>query len=222
MSEHDDTSESRQSTSELIERVGRDAAVLMTRELQIAAVRHEDELKDAARNLVIVVAVAIAFASAFVLANIALVLGLQGPLPGWQSPLVVAAAWALIGVVGAIFVGTRPGVATTLKQLATGTGPEGVSLEEARDEAQEAMRASLAELSGAVAAETGVIVAAAILPTAGVAVEAGGKLMDAADDITDRIEESGIPGGRLANQVFDVALLPGRLVVRVTTAAIKR
>lgn len=219
MSDHD---ESKQSTSELIERVGRDAAVLMTRELQLAAVRHEDELKAATRNLVVVVAVAIAFASAFVLGNIALVLGLQGPLPGWQSPLVVAAAWALIGVAGAIFVGTRPGVAATLKQLATGTGPEGVSLEEARDEAQEAMRSSLGELSGAVAAETGVIVAAAILPTAGGAIEAGGKLIDAADDITDRIEESGVRGGRLVNQAFDVALLPGRLVVRVTTAAIKR
>src|SRR5262249_45092573 len=98
-------------------------------------------------------------------------------------------------------------------------GPEGASLEEARDEAQEAMRASLADLSGVVAAETGVIVAAAILPSAG---KAGDKLIDAADDITDRIEETGVPGGRLVNQAFDVALIPGRLVVRVTSAAIRR
>src|SRR5262249_30837111 len=76
-----------------------------------------------------------------------------------------------------------------------GTGPEGVSLDEARDEAEEAMRASLAELSGAVAAETGVIVAAAILPAAGGAVEAGGELDGGGRDNTDRDEGRGGPGG---------------------------
>jgi hypothetical protein len=66
-----------------------------------------------------------------------------------------------------------------------------------------------------------VIIAAAIVPIAGGAVDAGEKLLDSADEITDRIEDSGVPGGRVANQVFDVALIPGRLFIRVTGAAFK-
>jgi hypothetical protein len=77
------------------------------------------------------------------------------------------------------------------------------------------------ELSGAMASETGVIVAAAIVPMAGGAMDAGEKLLDSADGITDRLEDSGLPGGRIANQVFDVALVPGRLFIRVTSAAFK-
>ena len=86
---------------------------------------------------------------------------------------------------------------------------------------EEKMRASIMELTGAVASETGVIIAGAIVPFAGGAVDAGEKILDSADDLTDRIEESGIPGGRVANQVFDVALIPGRLFIRVTGAAFK-
>ena len=52
------------------------------------------------------------------------------------------------------------------------------------------MRASIMELSGAVASETGVIVAAAIVPIAGGAMDAGEKLLDSADEITDKIEDS--------------------------------
>jgi hypothetical protein len=59
------------------------------------------------------------------------------------------------------------------------------------------------------------------VPIAGGAMDAGEKLLDSADEITDRIEDSGVPGGRVANQVFDVALIPGRLFIRVTGAAFK-
>jgi hypothetical protein len=83
------------------------------------------------------------------------------------------------------------------------------------------MRASIGELSGAVASETGVIVAAAFVPIAGGAMDAGEKILDSADELTDRLEESGIPGGRMANQAFDVALIPGRLFIRVTSAVFK-
>jgi hypothetical protein len=66
-----------------------------------------------------------------------------------------------------------------------------------------------------------VLIAAAIVPVAGGAIDAGEKILDSADELTDKIEDSGIPGGRIANQVFDVALIPGRLFVRVTGAAFK-
>ena len=220
MAATDGQAESDRSASELLEQVGRDAAVLMGRELQLTASRHGDELRAAARNLLVVGAVAVAFATAFVLVNWAIVAALEGPLSSWSAPLVVAAAWALIGAIGAIYLGTRPGAADTVKQLA-GIGTDAASLEESRDQAEETLRGSLADLSGAVASETGVIVAAAIVPMAGGAVEAGEALLDVADDMTDRLEESGMVGGRLMNQAFDVALLPGRMIIRVTTRAFK-
>ncbi len=212
--------EPERSGSELIEQVGRDAAVLLGRELQLTASRHGEELRAAARNLFVVGAVAVAFATAFILLNWAIVAALEGPLSSWSAPLVVAAAWALIGAIGAIYLGTRPGAVASVKQLA-GVGTDAASLEESRDEAEETLKGSLADLSGAVASETGVIVAAAIVPMAGGAVDAGEKLLDVADDMTDRLEESGMLGGRLVNQVFDVALLPGRMFIRVTTRAFK-
>jgi len=208
------------SATELAEQVGRDAALLMGRELQLAASRHGDELRAAARNLVVVGAVAVAFATAFVLLNWAIVDALEGPLSGWSAPLVVAAFWAVIGVIGAIYLGTRPGAAATVKQLA-GVGADEASLEQQRDQAEEQLHGSLADLSGAVASETGVIVAAAIVPMAGGAVDAGEKLLDVADDMTDRLEESGVVGGRFVNQAFEVALLPGRTFIRVTGKAFR-
>jgi hypothetical protein len=212
--------EADRSASELLEQVGRDAAVLMGRELQLTASRHGDELRAAARNLLVVGAVGVAFATAFVLLNWAIVEALVGPLSTWSAPLVVAVVWAVIGGIGAIYLGTRPGATAAVKQLA-GFGTAEGSLEEARDQAEEALRGSLGEFSGAVASETGVIVAAAIVPMAGGAVDAGEKLLDVADDMTDRLEESGMVGGRLVNQAFDVALLPGRMFIRVTTRAFK-
>ena len=126
----------------------------------------------------------------------------------------------MIGGIGMIYLGTRPGAAAAVKQLA-GIGTDAASLEESRDRAEETLRGSLADLSGAAASETGVIVAAAIVPMAGGAVDAGEKLLDVADDMTDRLEESGMVGGRLVNQAFEVALLPGRMIIRVTARAFK-
>jgi hypothetical protein len=218
--EHEAEAEQDRSASELIEQVGRDAAVLMGRELQLTASRHGDELRAAARNLFVVGAVTVAFATAFALLNWAIVDALEGPLSSWSAPLVVAVFWTVVGVIGAIYLATRPGVGAVVKELA-GTTTDGVTLEESRDQAEEKLRGSLADLSGAVASETGVIVAAAIVPMAGGAVDAGEKLLDVADEITDNLESSGMIGGRFVNQAFDVALLPGRMIIRVTARAFK-
>ena len=57
----------------------------MGRELQLTASRHRDELRAAARNLLVVGAVAVAFATAFVLVNWAIVAALEGPLSSWSA-----------------------------------------------------------------------------------------------------------------------------------------
>jgi Putative Actinobacterial Holin-X, holin superfamily III len=209
------------SASDLLEQVGRDAGMLALRELQLTASRHDDEIRRALRNMVIASIAAVAFVTAFVMVNWAIVLALQGPLPGWQAPLVVGAVWLALAVAGAIYLATRPGGVAGIRAALEATGSDDASLEDARDRAEEKMRASIMELSGAVASETGVIVAAAIVPIAGGAMDAGEKVLDSADEITDRLEDSGIPGGRIANQVFDVALIPGRLFIRGTSAAFK-
>jgi len=217
----DSEPESEKSATDLIEQVGRDAGTLALRELQLTASRHDDEIRRALRNLTIAAVAGVAFVTAFVMVNWAIVLALQGPLPSWRAPLVVGACWLVLALAAGIFLATRPEGVAGIRAALAATGSDDASLEAARDRAEEKMRASIMELTGAVASETGVIIAGAIVPFAGGAVDAGEKILDSADDLTDRIEESGIPGGRVANQVFDVALIPGRLFIRVTGAAFK-
>ena len=214
-------SEPDKSPSDLLEQVGRDAGMLALRELQLTASRHDEEIRRAARNLTVAAVAAVAFTTAFVMVNWAIVLALQGPLDGWRAPLVVGAVWLALAVAGGVFLATRPGGVAGIRAALEATGSDDASLEDARDRAEEKMRASIMELSDAVASETGVIVAAAIVPIAGGAMDAGEKILDSADEITDRLEDSGIPGGRIANQVFDVALIPGKLFIRGTSAAFK-
>ena len=52
-------------------------------------------------------------------------------------------------------------------------------------------------------------------------VDAGGDLIEDADDIVEAITE-GVPGGSVVNQMWDVVLMPGRLGVRVATTVLKR
>jgi hypothetical protein len=207
--------------SDLLEQVGRDAGTLVLRELQLTAARPDEQIRRAIRNLTVAAVTTVALITFFALLNWGIVLALQGPLPGWRAPLVVGAAWLILGIAGTAFLATRPEGVAGIRAALAATGGDDASLEEARDRAEERMRASIGALSGAVASETGVIMAAAIVPIAGGAMDAGEKLLDSADEITDRIEDSGVPGGRVANQVFDVALIPGRLFIRVTGAAFK-
>jgi len=224
--EHDRTvddgeAEPEKSPSDLHEQVGRDAATLLLRELQLTAARHDDEIRRAVRNLTIAAVAGVAFVTAFVMINWAIVLALQGPLPSWRAPLVVGACWLVLAVAAGVFLATRPEGVAGIRAALAATGGDDATLEQARDHAEEKMRATLMELSGAVASQTGVIISAAIVPIAGGAMDAGDKILDSADELTDRIEESGVPGGRIANQVFDVALIPGRLFIRVTSSAFK-
>ena len=217
----DSEAEPEKSPSDLAEQVGRDAATLVLRELQLTAARHDDEIRRAARNLTIAAVAGVAFVTAFVMINWAIVLALQGPLPSWRAPLVVGACWLVLAVAAGVFLATRPEGVAGIRAALAATGGDDATLEEARDDAADKMRASIGELSGAVASETGVMIAAAIVPIAGGAMDAGEKILDSADELTDKLEESGVPGGRIANQVFDVALIPGRLFIRVTGAAFK-
>jgi hypothetical protein len=98
-------------------------------------------------------------------------------------------------------------------------------LERGRDEALAAVRATLELLGPAVA----VGLASAAVPMAGDlagdlaggVVDAGDGLLDASDEIVEAIAAE-IPAGSVVNQIWDVALMPGRFGLRVATTVLRR
>ena len=51
-------------------------------------------------------------------------------------------------------------------------------------------------------------------------VDATGDVFEAADEITDALEER-LPGGIVVNRAFDIALVPGKFGVRVARSVLK-
>ncbi len=204
--------EGRQSVTELLEQLGRDVSALVFYETRLAASRHKPDLRRAARDVAFAVVAALAFLTAFGLANAAAVRALSTTLADWAAPLVLAAAWAAVGALLALFLRARA------KRV---RGWEVQDAEEARGEAQQAVRETLERLSGAITRE---IALAAVPVATGMAsgvVDAGDEIIESADDIVESITED-VPGGGVVNQMWDVVLMPGRFGVRVATTVLKR
>lgn len=209
----DEVDEVEAQASELLEQVGREASTLVLREVELTTSRHIPALRRAARDLAVVVGVAVAFVTAFALVNWAIVNALSSPLPSWRAPLVLAAGWAAVGALLAVFVAHRTGhvLGWRVWQVTAVDPEERVrEREQARDEAQHSLRESLQQFAGAVAHEAGVLVTAAVVPLAGGAAEAGEKVLEAVDDVTDVI------------RVADIALKPGRYALDAANKALKR
>jgi hypothetical protein len=222
--ETDEVAEAEAQASELLEQVGRDASVLVLREVELTTSRHIPELRRALRDLSVLMVIGVAFVTAFVLANWAIVLALSSPLPGWRAPLVLMAVWAALGGLLLVFVLHRTERVLGWqwwRAAAADPGERVRTREVARDEAQHSLRESLEQFAGAVAREAGVLVTAAIVPLAGGAAEAGEKVLDAVDDVTDVIEEK-LPGGGLINRATDLALKPGRYALDAMQKGLKR
>jgi uncharacterized integral membrane protein len=222
--EPDDAEEVEAQASELLEKVGRDASVLVLREVELTTSRHIPELRRAARDLTVVVGVAFAFVTAFALGNWAIVNALSPSLPSWRAPLVLAVVWSVVGALLLAFMAHRTGhvLGWRWRQVVIVDPEERVhEREQARDEAQHTLRESLQEFAGAVAREAGVLVAAAVVPLGGAAADAGEKVLDAVDEATDVIEEK-LPGGGVINRVADLALKPGRYALDAVSKGLKR
>ena len=135
----------------------------------------------------------------------------------------LAGVWAAIGMLLVVFVLHRTGQVVGWRWWkATGTDPAEIvrGREEARDDAQHTLRESLQQFAGAMAREAGVLVTAAVVPIAGGAADAGEKVLDAVDDVTDVIEEK-LPGGGVINRVADLALKPGRYALGAVNNGLK-
>ena len=204
--------ETEPSVTELLERLGREVSILAVCESRLAASRHAPGLRRAARDVAAVLVVALALLTAFALANVAAVYALSTTMAGWAAALVLAAAWTAVGVVLALYLLART---RRVRGLSMG------NVEEARADAERAVRETLEQLAPAITRE----IALAAMPMAtGMAsgvVDAGEELIDNAEELIESITEN-VPGGGVVNQVWDFVLMPGRLGVRVATTVLKR
>lgn len=200
--------EAEESVTDLLAQLGRDGAALAYYESRLTARRHEQEIRHTVRDVVTAAVALTAFLAAFVLVNTAAVLALATAVDPWLAALIVAAAWALLGIVLALVLLARA------RRAAKG---DPRTLEEARDQSEQAVRATLERLSVALTKE----IAIAAVPMAGGVVGAGEDLLESADDIVDAVTDD-IPGGGVVNQVWDVVLAPSRFGFRVATTVFKR
>ena len=204
--------ETQESITELLEQLGREVSALVFYETRLAASRRKPELRRAARDIAAALAVALTFLTAFVLANAAAVRALSTVLPDWVAPLILAAAWTAVGALLARYLRAR---AKRFK------GWEVKDAEEARAKAEQSVRETLERLSPAISRE----IALAAVPLAGEmasgVVDAGEEIIENADEMVESIAED-VPGGGLVNQIWDVALMPGRFGLRVATTVLKR
>jgi Putative Actinobacterial Holin-X, holin superfamily III len=203
--------EPEESVTDLIEQLGRDLSALVYYEGRLAASRRKPELWRAGRDGATGLVAALAFLTAFGLANAAAVEALSNALSGWLAALALAVAWAVVGAALALFLRAR------LRQV---SGPP-KDFEVARDEAEQSLRATLDRLtpalSRAIASE--VVPGVASGMASGV-LDVGEDLLESSDDVVEELVED-LPVGGLVNRVWDVALAPGRFGVRIATTVLK-
>jgi hypothetical protein len=216
------------SVTELAVELGRNVSVLAFCEGQLAASRNMPEVRRAARDIAGALVVGLGFLTAFVFVNVAALEGLSEVVSSWLAALLLGAAWAVIAASLTLALMIRAGHVTGWKWWRVfSAGPEESmkDLEEARDDAEEAVRDTLERLAPALTIE----IAAAAVPMAGDmagdmasgVLDAGHGLLETSDDMVEAMAE-GLPAGGVVNQVWDVVLMPGRFGFKVATGVLKR
>jgi hypothetical protein len=203
--------EPEESVTDLFEQLGRDLSALVYYEGQLAASRRKPELWRAGRDVSTALVAALAFLTAFGLANAAAVEALSNELSAWLAALALAGAWTVVGAALALFLRAR------LRQV---SGPP-KDLEAASEEAEQSLRATLDRLTPALSRE----IASEVVPgvASGMAsgvLDVGGDLLESSDEMVEELVEE-LPGGGIVNRVWDVALMPGRFGVRIATTVLK-
>jgi hypothetical protein len=208
--QHDDDD----SIMELVERFGRDSSVLVLREAELAAARHETDVRRAGRDATAAAIAAVALGTAFLLANWAAVRGLSGSLSSWRAPLLLAAVWLVVGIAVAALPLSR------IRHLLNRPTPSIEERERARDDAVQRVRESLEKLGAGLADEAQARMVAAMVPSADGMLETGEDVLEASEELLEDMVESA-PGGSVVAQVIDFALIPGRYGIRVATTVLK-
>jgi hypothetical protein len=212
--------EEARSLTELFELLGRQLSELGLSEAQLEAARNMPEVRRAARDIAGTLVVVIAALTAFAFLNVAAMAGLSTELDPWLAALVLAAIWSVVG--GVLLLSVRRARQWLSWILLKAPPTEAVQeLERERNADGRAALGTLEQLGPALAMQ----VAMAAVPKAGdVAdgvVEVGGTVLEVSDEIVEIVSEQ-LPGGGVVNQVWDVALMPGRLGVKVATTVLRR
>jgi len=217
-------SEEAPSITELLVRLGRDVSVLVFCETHLAAARNLPEVRRAARDIVGALIAGLAFVTAFVFANVALLQGLTTAVSPWLAALILCLVWLAVGSALAIALMVRAGHVTGWKWwrvFSEGQEESLEDLERARAAAERAVRETLTQLAPAITVEIASASVAVAGDMADNAVEVGEDLLDSSEEIVEAIAEE-IPGGGVVSQVWGVALMPGRFGIRVATTVLRR
>jgi Putative Actinobacterial Holin-X, holin superfamily III len=210
----------RRSVTALVELLGRRFGVLLIREARLETQRNLPAARRVALELGLAVVAVIALSLAFVLANVAALDALAHELPLWAAALVLAGLWTAVGLVLLLGMWARLRRHWT-PALARRPAVAIAELEQSRDAAIDDVRETLEQLGPALTIE----IAAAVVPSAGEVaggmLEAGDALLDASDEIVDAIADE-LPAGSVVNQIWAVALIPGRFGLRAATTVLRR
>lgn len=212
------------SITELLVLLGRDVSVLVFCEAQLAATRNLPEVRRAARDIAGAVVAALAFLTAFAFANVAALDGLTAVLPTWAAALVLCVVWLAVGSALILALMVRAGHVTGWRWWRVfRAGPEESieDLEQARANAEQAVRETLARLAPAITIEIASASVAVAGDMAGDVVGAGEDLLETTDEIVEAITED-LPGGSVVAQMWDVVLIPGRYGFKVATTVLRR
>jgi hypothetical protein len=212
------------SVTELVVQLGRDLSVLALCEAQLRASRNMPEVRRAARDLAAALLVGLALATAFVFANVAAFEGLRAVVSGWVAALLLCAVWLAVGGSLLIALLVRAGRATGWKWwrvFRAGPTDSTKDLEEARADAEQAVLETLERLAPAITIEIATAAVANAGEMAEGVLDVGEDLLEASDDIVEAIADD-LPAGGVVNQIWDVALMPGRYGLKVVTTVLKR
>ena len=219
-----DEQEQAPSITELLVRLGRDVSVLVFCEVQLAASRNLPEVRRTARDLAGALIAALAFLTAFALANVAALDGLATVVPTWLAALVLCFVWLALGAALVLALMVRAGHVTGWKWWRVFRGGPGESLEDleqARGAAEQAVRETLTLLAPAITVEIASASVGVAGDMAGDVVETGEDLLEKSDEIVEAIAED-LPAGSVVSQMWDVFLVPGRAGVKVATTVLRR
>jgi hypothetical protein len=212
------------SLTELFEQLGRDLSELAVSETQLEAARNMPEVRRAARDIAGTLVVVVAALTAFAFLNVAAMDGLSRALATWEAALVLAALWiAVAGVLLLTMRRARQWLWWIVFRAPPASAVE--ELEQDRDDAGKTALGTLQRLGPALAIE----IALAAMPkagdvagdVAGGVIEVGGSVLEVSDEIVEVVADQ-LPGGGVVNQVWDVALMPGRLGIKVATTVLRR
>src|SRR5262249_51344550 len=157
----------------------------------------------------------------FAFLNVAVGSELSTVVPTWLASLLLAVAWLAVGGSLLLVFATRARRWRLWSVFAHSSTEAVADLEQARDEAGRVMRATLERRGPGIAVE----LASAAVPAAGDIADGvvgmGDDLLDASDEIVEAIAGE-IPAGGVVNQIWDVALMPGRFGLRVATTVLRR